>query len=128
MASSSSSATREALAEYLAGRASAAHVAARVAEAYYRGRGVERERLRPVMEVIERAAPGVVGLVRTEGGAGFDIHLIDRPFPRQEEAHLRHAIEQILPMFGGGGSPEPGGMGLLTRVVRAVRRLFSASA
>jgi hypothetical protein len=130
MASSSSSATREALAGYLAGRTPAEQVVAVVAAAYYRGRGREREWLQPVIEVIERAAPGVVDLVGTDGGAGFDIRLAERRFPKQEEARLRAAVAQVLPDLGSdvaaqASAPAPG---LLARLLRTVRRFFSASA
>jgi hypothetical protein len=129
MASSSSSATRDALASYLAGRAPAERVVAVVAEAYYRGRGRDRERLQPVIEVIERAAPGVVGLVGTEGGVGFDIRLAERPFPKQEEARLRQVVAQVLPDWGGEAAFDvPAERSFLARLVRTVRRFFSASA
>ncbi|MGH7613776.1 MAG: hypothetical protein ACREMW_07030 [Gemmatimonadales bacterium] len=124
---------REALAEFLAGRAKPERVVAAVAEACYR-RGARgdsvRAGLRPVLDVIERAAPGVVALARTEGGAGFDIRLAERPFPREYEAELRQAAAAALAGIGGRVAVEtaPGGEpGLLGRMLRAVRRLFSAS-
>lgn len=106
-----------------------------IAEAYYGGRGRERERLQPVIDVIERSAPGVVGLARTDGGAGFDIRLVERPFPKQDEARLRLAVERVLADLGGAGEAVRNGgptegqtaEGFLSRLVRAVRRLFSAS-
>ena len=129
----SSDVVRQALADFLAGRAKAERVVAAVAEAYYRS-GARlnsvREGLRPVLDVIERAAPGVVALARTEGGAGFDIRLAERPFPKQYEAELRQAAALALAGMGGRGGMEtaPGGEpGLLGRMLRAVRRLFSAS-
>jgi hypothetical protein len=129
----SSDVARQALADFLAGRAKAERVVAAVAEAcYQRGarRDSVREGLRPVLDVIERAAPGVVALARTEGGAGFDIRLAERPFPKHYEAELRQAAEAALAGMGGRGGVEttPGGEpGFLRRMVRAVRRLFSAS-
>jgi hypothetical protein len=116
------------MASYLAGRVSAEQVVAAVADAYYRGRPAEREQLQPVLEVIERVAPGVAGLARTKGGTGFDIRLVERPFPKEDEPQLRRAVEEVLPGFVGGVRGtfgEPGG--LLSRMLRAVRRLFSAS-
>lgn len=104
-----------------------------VADACYR-RGARRESareaLRPVLDVIERAAPGVVELARIEGGAGFAIRLAERPFPKQYEAELRQAAAAALAGMGGGGELEtaPGGEpGLWGRMLRVVRRLFSAS-
>jgi hypothetical protein len=129
----SSDVARQALADFLEGRAKAERVVAAVAEACYRSgarRDSVREGLRPVLDVIERAAPGVVALARTEGGAGFDIRLAERPFPKQYEAELRQAAAAALAGMGGRGSVEtaPGGApGLLGRMLRAVRRLFSAS-
>lgn len=114
------------MAGYLAGRVPAERVVAAVAEAYYQGRGAERERLRPVLDVIERAAPGVAGLARTEGGAGFDIRLVERPFPAGEEARLRSAIAGALAALGGEAAPLEPAAGLLSRMLRVVRRLFSA--
>jgi len=125
MASSSSSAIKELLAGYLTGRVKADRVVTTVAEAYYENRGTAREQLQPLMDVIERAAPGMVDLVRTEGGAGFDIRLAERPFPKQYEAELRRAAETVLGGTGGGTVLQPG---FLVRLARAVRRLFSASA
>jgi hypothetical protein len=131
--SSDSSGASQALADFLAGRTKAERVVAEVADACYR-RGARRESareaLRPVLDVIERAAPGVVELARTEGGAGFDIRLAERPFPKQYEAELRQAAAAALVAMGGSGGLEtaPGGEpGLWGRMLRAVRRLFSAS-
>jgi hypothetical protein len=129
----SSDVARQALADFLEGRAKAERVVAAVAEACYRSgarRDSVREGLRPVLDVIERVAPGVVALARTEGGAGFDIRLAERPFPKHYEAELRQAAAAALAGMGGRGSVEtaPGGApGLLGRMLRAVRRLFSAS-
>jgi hypothetical protein len=131
--SSDSSGASQALADFLAGRAKAERVVAEVADACYR-RGARRESareaLRPVLDVIERAAPGVVELARTEGGAGFDIRLAERPFPKQYEAELRQAAATALAGMGGSGglgTASGGEPGLLARMLRAVRRLFSAS-
>jgi hypothetical protein len=129
----SSDVARQALADFLARRATADRVVAAVAEACYR-RGVRsdsvRESLRPVLDVIERAAPGVVALARTEGGVGFDIRLAERPFPKQYEAELRQAAAAALAGMGGSAGMEstPGGeAGLWMRMLRVVRRLFNAS-
>ena len=129
MASSSSSAVRELLVAYLAGRVKADRVAAAVAEAYYRERGRARELLRPAVDVIERAAPGVVDLVRTQGGAGFDIRLAERPFPAQYESQLRTAAQAVLEGSGAAAEASAAGreVGVVRRLLRAVRRIFSAS-
>jgi len=129
--SSAVSATLEA---YVAGRVTPERVVAVVAAAYYgeggRGKG---EWLRPLVEIIERAHPGVVQLVGSPGRPGFAVQLTERPFPKQYEADLRRAAETILRRLGeqpretgdGGGRRRPG---LVGRLRDAVRRLFSASA
>lgn len=130
-----SSPVRQALVEYVAGRAKPDRLVATVMSAYYRetGGGGSREYLRPVVEVIERAAPGVVELAGKDGGAGFDIRLAERLFPRQYEAELRSAAQAVLratwpesagPGTGGG---DEGRGGLVGRLVRALQRLFTAS-
>ena len=97
-----------------------------VAAAYYgeggRGKG---EGLRPLVELIERAAPGAVELARSDRGAGFDIRPAARAFPKEYESELRAAVEEIL---GGKGNWERGKVvaapGLLARVLQVIRRLF----
>ena len=131
---SGSSPVREALESYIAGRVKAERLVIAVAAAYY---GAELKRgakdaLRPLIDVIDRASPGIVELGTVQGGAGFEIRLVERPFPPQYEKELRSAAEQVL----GDGAPRGTGEGqdvgrepgLLARVFAAVRRLFSASA
>jgi hypothetical protein len=143
MTSSASSAVRTLLAGYLDGRVPADRLIPALAAEYYRtGDQRTRDALRPIMEVIERAAPGVGQLARTAGGAGFDIRLAERTFPASDEAELRRAVSSTLGAWGGGkaavgatpageGVPEgqrtPEAPGFLTRIFQAVRRLFSAS-
>jgi hypothetical protein len=142
MTSSASSAVRTLLAGYLDGRVPAERLIPALAAEFYRtGDQRTRDALRPIMDVIERAAPGVGQLARTAGGAGFDIRLAERTFPASEEAELRRAISSTLGAWGGGkeavgGTATGGGEGVqrtreapgfLTRLVQAVRRLFSAS-
>src|SRR5437867_784958 len=151
-ACSSWNATRRALERYVAGRLEADGVVAAVTAAYYRetgkgkgetgkgkretGKG-KREALRPVIEVIERAAPGVVELAGSPDGPGFEVRVLGRSFPKQYEADLRSAAAAVL---AGEGGREPGpatgtrhaalrhAPGLVRRVVRAILRLFNASA
>jgi hypothetical protein len=137
--SSAPSSINDVLAAYVAGREQAARVVAVVADAYYReaGKG-RREVWRPVMDVIERAAPGLVELVGAPGRPGFEIRLAQRAFPKEFEPALRAAIDAVMagarhaaPLQNPGAplpTPEPQNTGLLSRVFRAVRRLFSASA
>lgn len=131
MASSSSSATRALLEDFLGGRLSADRLVAVVAARYYQAaERSPREALRPLMDVIERAAPGVVQLARTDGGPGFDIRLAERRFPAAYEPELRRAAEVVLSGEPGtvstaASSPQPGFWG---RLLGRVRRLFSASA
>ena len=132
------SATRRALERYVAGRLEADSVVAAVTDAYYRETGKGKgETLRPVINVIERAAPGVVELAGSPDGPGFEVRVLGRSFPKQYEADLRSAAAAVL---AGEGGREPGpatgtrhaalrhAPGLVRRVVRAILRLFNASA
>ena len=136
--SSASSPVRDALASYVAGRIKPERVVISVAAAFYGTRaGSERRALQPVIDVIDRASPGIVELGSVAGGAGFEIRLAERPFPRQYEAALRQAAETVLAASGGdarrpappaAASAPPAGprSGVLARLVGAIRRLFSA--
>lgn len=133
MASSSSSAIRPLLEDYVGGRIPADRLVPAVAAQYYRsGARAGREGLRPLMDVIERAAPGIVQLARVAEGPGFDIRLAERPFPAAYEAELRRAAQSVLE-GGTAGAGEPArespatGGGFWSRFVGRVRRLFSAS-
>jgi hypothetical protein len=120
--SSASSAVRAGLEAYLAGGVSAQAVAALVGAALYGEGGVGRAAaLRPLIDVIERAAPGVVALERLAGAPGFTVAPGERPFPREHEAALRAAAVAVLaslPAASGGAA------GLLGRMWSAVQRLF----
>lgn len=135
MASSSSSGIKTLLEDYVGGRVPADRLVPAVAAQYYRSGapgGAGREGLRPLMDVIERAAPGVVQLARVPEGPGFDIRLAERPFPPEYEAELRRAAQWVLE--GGTWAGETGreatavgGNGFWSRLVGRVRRLFSAT-
>jgi len=73
------------------------------------------------MEIIERAAPGVVELVGQEGGPGFDVRLAQRPFPSTFEPELKLAAEAVL---AGSGGERPG---IFARLLSTVRGWLSAS-
>jgi len=101
---------------------SAENVVATVAAAYYREQGAgSREQLRPLIEVIERAHPGVVALSGTAEKPGFAVRLAERPFPKRYEADLREAVQGLV-TAPGSLLPAPS---LLTTIVRAIRRVFS---
>ena len=118
----------------MAGSLPADRLVATVANRFYGGAGKgERDALRPVVELAERAAPGVVSLERSDKGAGFDVRPAGRTFPAEYEAELRgvaaaaleaswHDASQSSP--ASTSSPT----GFLSRIMTAVRRLFSASA
>jgi hypothetical protein len=128
--SSASSVARELLAEYVAGRVPAVRLVPAIAVEYYRSPDVKhREALRPVMDVIERAAPGVAHLARTESGAGFDIQLAERPFPETFETSLKEAAAGALALWGtvASAGAVATGSGFWSRLIDRVRRLFSAS-
>jgi hypothetical protein len=84
-----------------------------------------------LIDVIDRASPGIVELGTAHGGSGFAISLAERPFPKQSEAALRQAAEACLGRGETGGEAGEGGTaprGLVARLVAAVRRMFSTSA
>jgi hypothetical protein len=145
MSSSASSPARAALEDFVAGRLPADRLVAAVTGRFYgaAGRG-EKEALRPVVELAERAAPGVVSLERKEGGAGFDVRAVERTFPEASLEALRGAVQAALaaswtdpvtttPQPAASArtpNPEPPSQprrSWLGRVIGAVRRLFSAS-
>jgi hypothetical protein len=120
--SSATSPVRAVLEGYVAGRVKAERVVEAVAAAYYnreQGAG-SRERLRPLMDVIERAHPGTIELAGTAAKPGFAVRLAERPFPKEYEPALRAAVEAALPLR----TPTPG---LVSRLFGAIRRLFTAS-
>src|SRR5260370_15993742 len=89
------SAVRETLESFLAGRAPAERVVIAVAAAYYGQPGAgQRERWRPLIDVIDRASPGIVELGGVAARPGFAVRLAERPFPRQFEAALRGAADR----------------------------------
>jgi hypothetical protein len=120
----------ETLEGYVAGRVKAERVVEAVAAAYYEEQGARsREQLRPLMDVIERAHPGVVELAGTTDGPGFAVRVSERPFPREYEGAMREAVQVVL---GKAECSAPRSVlpapGLLSRLYTAVRRLFTASA
>ena len=133
---SGSSPVNEALEAYVAGRVKAERLVIAVSAAYYReSENGTREALQPLMDVIDRASPGIVELGTVQGGSGFAINLSERPFPKQHEAELRRAAEAVLARGETGGEARKeageGGTaerGLVARLMAGLRRLFSPSA
>lgn len=136
--SSASSPARRALEEFVAGKLPADRLVQAVAGRFYgtAGKG-EKEALRPVIEVAERAAPGVVSLRTKESGMGFDVQALERVIPEESLAALRHAAAVALaanwtevaePRHPTPDTRSPAPEGWLSRVVSAVKRLFTASA
>src|SRR5438034_9954440 len=83
---SGSSPVNEALEAYVAGRVKAERLVIAVSAAYYReSENGTREALQPLMDVIDRASPGIVELGTVQGGSGFAINLSERPFPKRSE-------------------------------------------
>lgn len=119
------------LTSYLAGRLTAGQLAAAVTAEYYRAtRNGKREALRPIMAVVERAHPGVVELTSSDQRPGFDVRLAERPFPKRYESELREAVQRVLETLPASRfplpEPRPLKVGLLGRIVAAIRRVFSA--
>src|SRR6266480_2514372 len=103
-----SSPVKVALESYIAGRLKAERLVIAVSAEYYReARDGRREALQPLIDVIDRASPGIVELGIATGGPGFDIRLAERPFPKQYQAQLREAAQAVL---SGGGRREAGGV------------------
>src|SRR5438477_5078646 len=101
-----SSSVRREVEGFVAGRVKAERLVIAVAAAYYRDTGNgKRETLRPLIDVIDRASPGIVELGIAQGGSGFEVRLVERPFPKQHEAELRRAAEAVL---AGSGKRETG--------------------
>jgi hypothetical protein len=131
--SSATSPVRDALEGYVAGRVNAERLVAVVTGAYYGARGPGTgDSLKPLMDVIDRAHPGVVELSASGDGPGFAVRLADRPFPKAYEAELRRVVEQTLTGAAAGldrRPPAPGrGPRFWSRIYTAVRSLFIASA
>src|SRR5260370_32686121 len=138
--SAASSPVSDALASYVAGRIKSERVVIAVAAAFYGARGGrERRALQPLIDVIDRASPGIVELGSVAGGVGFEIRLAGRPFPRQYEAALPRAAELVLAASGGHAPgeaapvapapsrpPEPAPPPL-PRPLAAARRPFTAA-
>jgi len=126
----SSASSADQLTAYLTGQLTAEQlVAAVTAEFYQNGRNGKRETWRPILDVVERAHPGVVELTASEQEPGFDVRLAERPFPKRYEAELRRAVETVLQTLPASGVPFPAEVGrkpgFLDRIVAAVRRLFN---
>ena len=98
-----SSSVRQELEGFVAGRVKAERLVLAVATAYYGdgGRG-KRDGLGPLIEVIDRASPGIVELGIVPGGPGFEIRLAERPFPKQYQTELMRAAETVLTGMGNG--------------------------
>jgi hypothetical protein len=96
-----SSSVRREVEGFVAGRVKAERLVIAVAAAYYgdEGRGT-RDGLGPLIDVIDRASPGIVELGTVQGGAGFEIRLAERPFPKEYETELRRAAEAVLAGIG----------------------------
>jgi len=117
---------KEELEGYIAGRVKAERVVEVVAGAYYEGK--KEGSLRPLMEVIERAHPGVVALTGTPDKPGFAVRLAERPFPKEYEVAFRAAVQAVLGRGVADASSPVSRPGLFSRLYSAVRRLFTASA
>jgi hypothetical protein len=135
-----SSPVKRDLEAFLAGRIEAQQVVIAAAVAYYRDAGSGmREALGPLVDLIDRASPGVVELASVAGGPGLDVRLVERGFPARYEDELRAAAQAALRALGRqreagaepAAQPAPpasGRPGVWRRLLGAVHRLFSTSA
>ena len=129
-----SSPVRRELEEYVAGRGGATRVVAAVMDAYYRdGQGGKRDALRPLIDVLERAAPGVVALAAAGDTPGFRVQLAERAFPERYADELRLAAGVALREWSPDAvsSPPPAppsapARGLLHRLLVVIRGVFGA--
>jgi hypothetical protein len=121
---SSATSVSAALADYTAGRITAQQLVQVVAAAYYGG-VQSGEWLRPVMEVIERAHPGIVELSSSDQRPGFAVRLAERPFPKRFEGELRDAAAAVMTVPASPVPPAPVRRpGLLARIMNAIRRVL----
>jgi hypothetical protein len=141
MTSSAISSIKPLLEGYLAGQVAVERVVTEVTAVYFRGRSKgEGSGLRPVVEVIERAAPGVLELASSADRPGFAMRAGERPFPKQYEPALRSAVERVLHDAGWGmreatvvsdhpasGRPATGN-GWLARLALTLRRVLGRGA
>jgi len=128
---SSDSSVNVALADYAAGRMTAQQLVGVVTTAYYGARGLglgARERLKPLIEIIERAHPGVVELSGNGEKPGYAIRLAERPFPKRHDAELREAVRNIVRAPHAAPNPEPPAPSpsFIARIFRAIRNVFTA--
>ena len=87
--------------------------------------------MKPLMELIERVHPGVVELSGSAEKPGFGVRLAERPFPKRQERELREAVEMLVGAQHAAplhDSPSVApACSILSRLIGAVRRLFTAS-
>ena len=127
----SSASSANPLADYLAGRLTAEQLVAAVTTTYWSQEpgAKSRGKLQPIIEVIERAHPGIVELSGSGEKPGFAVKLAERPFPKRFDGDLRKAVQAIVndPSLS---PPTPRSRlqtpGLFTRIFRAIRKIFSA--
>ncbi len=123
-----SSPVRRELEEYVAGRVTPERAVIAATVAYYRDAGSGmRDALQPLIEVIDRASPGIVELQSVSGASGFEVRLAERAFPSQYEPELRQAAQAALAGLAAPAA-SAASLGFLDRIAGALRRLFSASA
>jgi hypothetical protein len=132
----SSASSANPLAAYLAGQLTAEQLVAAVTADYYGARDSGLgTRLKPLMEIIERAHPGVVELSGNGEKPGYAVRLAERPFPKRHEAELREAVRKAVQNDVGAqhaaplpdrSTPVPRSTGILTRIIRAIRNIFTA--
>jgi len=88
-----------------------------------------RELLRPIIDVIERAHPGVVELSGSSDKPGFVVKLAERPFPKRYDVELRTAVQRVA-LVPDTELPAPKSQlqtpGFFSRIFAAVRKLFNA--
>jgi hypothetical protein len=130
---SSATSVNGALGDYAAGRITAEELVSVVTAAYWsqESGARSREALRPIIDVIEKAHPGIVELGGTSEKPGFAVRVAERPFPKRHEEELRQAVQNIVgaqhaaPLHDPSISVPPAS-GFLSRIVAAIRKIFTA--
>jgi hypothetical protein len=110
----------------------AERAAAAAAMAYYARPAAAPAPLRALVGIVDREAPGIVELSGSAGEPGFEVRAAERPFPRGAEGELRQAAAALLATPWGTALEKNAVSASIDdrwwqRLVRAVRRLFSAA-
>src|SRR6266498_2029728 len=104
----SSGSSADPLTAYLAGQVTAEQLVVAVTAEYYRdSRSGMRDTLRPVIEVVERAHPGVVEVAGSQKSPGVAVRVANRACTKRYEDELRTAVTGALETHPAPNIPHP---------------------